>query len=327
MSVKLICVSHTPLMDFCSPPQAVESQVRGVLARLQQEILAYQPDITIVFGPDHFNGFFYDLMPQACIGIHAHAAGDWDMGPGEIATDVAWAKRLAQHLTADGTGIAISHRMIADHGITQPLLLLTGGLQTLPIVPIFLNAAAPPLAPMAYACRIGRLIGEYLREYAADKRVLLLGSGGLSHDPPTPQIETASAEVAEFLIAGRNPSPEARAARQAKVLAVGQALAQQDKNSAGGTLALNPEWDKGLLHSLQTGDVARLQQMSDAEISQQGGKGGHEIRCWAAAFSALQAWGAYQAQTEYYHAIDEWLAGFGIITAQSIENTAVPSAV
>ncbi len=39
-----------------------------------------------------------------------------------------------------------------------------------------------------------------------------------SHDPPTPQMGSVPPEVEEFLIAGRNPTEEARNARQAKLL-------------------------------------------------------------------------------------------------------------
>ena len=31
----------------------------------------FTPDLVVVFGPDHFNGFFYELMPAFCIGTAA----------------------------------------------------------------------------------------------------------------------------------------------------------------------------------------------------------------------------------------------------------------
>jgi hypothetical protein len=34
---------------------------------------AFNPDLVVVFGPDHFNGFFYELMPAFCIGTSAEA--------------------------------------------------------------------------------------------------------------------------------------------------------------------------------------------------------------------------------------------------------------
>ena len=81
MAVKLICASHSPLMEFASPQdQSQEQKVRAAFDTLSAEVKAYDPTLIITFGPDHFNGFFYDLMPSFCVGIRATAAGDCDYG-------------------------------------------------------------------------------------------------------------------------------------------------------------------------------------------------------------------------------------------------------
>mgnify|MGYP000523463913 FL=1 len=81
MAVKLICASHSPLMEFAAPQDRVQEQkVREAFSKLAAEVAAYDPTLIITFGPDHFNGFFYDLMPSFCVGIRAQAAGDWDYG-------------------------------------------------------------------------------------------------------------------------------------------------------------------------------------------------------------------------------------------------------
>ncbi|GHH26162.1 hypothetical protein [Streptomyces lanatus] len=46
---------------------------------------------------------------------------------------------------------------------------------------------------------------------ALDRRVLLLASGGLSHDPPVPVLDGAPPRVADALIEGCPPTPEQRA--------------------------------------------------------------------------------------------------------------------
>lgn len=59
MAVKLICASHSPLMEFTSPQdRSKEQKVRETFAQLSEEIKAYDPTLIISFGPDHFNGFF-----------------------------------------------------------------------------------------------------------------------------------------------------------------------------------------------------------------------------------------------------------------------------
>lgn len=315
MAVKLICASHSPLMEFAKPQdQTQEQQVRETFAKLAQQVKAYDPTLIIAFGPDHFNGFFYDLMPSFCAGIRATAAGDWDYGPGRLDVPEQTALSLVRHVLQEGVDLSYSYRMQADHGVTQPLhFLCDGQLDRYPVIPVFINSAAAPLPTTKRTVALGRAIGRFLQTLNLEQeRVLILGTGGLSHDPPTPQMGSVPPEVEEFLIAGRYPTAEARAARQGKVIAVGQKLAAGDKSVA---VPLNSEWDHALLDIFARGDFAAIEAMSEQDIREQGGRGGQEVRCWMAAFAALSELGDYQMTTHCYQAISEWIAGFGIVSA------------
>lgn len=312
MPIKLICVSHTPLLDFASPPPEIEASARATFQKLADQVKAYNPTLIISFGPDHFNGFFYDLMPAFCVGVRAQAAGDWNYGPAPLDVPEDQSLGLIEHCLDHGIDLSYSYRMQADHGFTQPLdLLCEGQLDRYPVIPVFINGAAAPMPRIKRVIELGKVIGKYLK--TLDERVLIIGSGGLSHDPPTPQIQTAPAEVQEFLIAGRNPTPEAREHRQSKVIAVGQRLAEGDLSAA---LPLNPEWDKDLLQRFKNADFNYLAQMTNDEIRRDGGRGGQEIRAWIAAFAALSTYGEYDAEIHYYEPIQEWIAGMGMMTAE-----------
>ena len=314
MPVKLICVSHTPLLGFASPPPEIEASARAAFAQLAQQVKAYDPTLIISFGPDHFNGFFYDLMPSFCVGVRATAAGDWNYGPAPLNVPEEKALGLIEYCLEHDIDLSYSYRMQADHGITQPLdLFCDGQLDRYPVIPIFINGAASPMPRTKRVIQMGKVIGEYLK--TLDESILIIGSGGLSHDPPTPQIQTAPAEVQEFLIAGRNPTVKARNIRQSKVIAVGQRLANGDMSAA---LPLNPEWDKDLLQRFKHADFDYLAAMSSEEIRRDGGRGGQEIRAWMAAFAALSAFGEYDAEIQYYEPIQEWIAGMGMMTASPL---------
>lgn len=310
MSMKLICVSHSPMMDFIHPAPQVEAQARGMFATLAQEVAAYDPELIVVFAPDHFNAFFYDLMPPFCIGLRAKCAGDWDIGEGPLNVPEKLALELVEAVQAEDVDVSYSYRMQADHGFTQPLELLAGSVARYPVIPIFINGAARPLPPCRRVLKLGEAVGRFLAD--RPERILVLGSGGLSHDPPTPQMGSVPPEVEEFLIAGRNPTPQARHTRQERVLSNGRLLAE----GKGSSQPLDAEWDKGLLETFVAGDLTRFATMTDEEIRTRGGRGGHEIRAWIAAFACLQAAGAYEAHTRYYHPIDEWIAGMGMVSAQ-----------
>lgn len=318
MAVKLICASHSPLMEFASPQeQRKEQVVRDTFAKLAEEVKAYDPTLIITFGPDHFNGFFYDLMPSFCVGIRATAAGDWDYGKEhpELNVPEATALQLVRRVLDEGVDVAYSYRMQADHGVTQPLhFLCDGQLNRYPTIPIFINGAAAPMPTTKRTLALGRAVGQFIQSLNLEnERILILGTGGLSHDPPTPQMGSVPAKVEEFLICGRNPTAESRNNRQAKIIAVGQKLAAGDMSVA---VPLNSEWDRALLETLAKADFAAIEAMTEADIRRDGGRGGQEVRSWMAAFAALHALGEYQMTTHCYEAISEWIAGFGIVSAE-----------
>lgn len=321
MSVKLICASHSPLMEFASPAdKRQEDAVRSTFEKLAQDVEAYQPTLIISFGPDHFNGFFYDLMPSFCVGIRATAAGDWDYGKGNLKLNVPehTAVELVRKVLDEGVDIAYSYRMQADHGVTQPLhFLCQGQLDRYPTIPIFVNGAAAPMPTTQRTLALGRAVGQFIQSLNLEnERVLILGTGGLSHDPPTPQMGSVSDEVEEFLICGRYPTQAARDARQAKIISVGQRLAAGDQSIS---VPLNPEWDMHLLELFKNADFKAIEKMTEADIRQQGGRGGQEIRSWIAAFAALSELGGYDMCVHCYEPISEWIAGFGIVSAELIK--------
>ncbi|OAL88391.1 3-carboxyethylcatechol 2,3-dioxygenase [Acinetobacter terrae] len=318
MAVKLICASHSPLMEFASPQRAEqETNVRAAFEKMAAEVKAFDPTLIITFGPDHFNGFFYDLMPSFCVGIRATAAGDWNYGAenNKINVPEDTALALVRRVLDEGVDVAYSYRMQADHGVTQPLhFLCDGQLDRYPTIPVFINGAAAPMPTTKRTVALGRAIGQFIKSLNLEnERVLILGTGGLSHDPPTPQMGSVPPEVEEFLICGRNPSPEARTARQEKIIAVGQKLAAGDTSVA---VPLNAEWDIALLETFKNADFAAIEAMTEADIRREGGRGGQEVRSWIAAFAALSELGEYQMTTQVYEAISEWIAGFGIVSAE-----------
>lgn len=316
MAVKLICASHSPLMEFASPQDSLKEQkVREAFTELAEQVKSYDPTLIISFGPDHFNGFFYDLMPSFCIGIRATAAGDWGYGPGKIDVPEDTAVSLVRKVLDEGVDVSYSYRMQADHGVTQPLHFLCGGqLDRYPTIPIFINGAAAPMPTTKRTIALGRAVGAFIQSLNLEnERVLILGTGGLSHDPPTPQMGNASPEVEEFLICGRNPSPESRSNRQDKVISVGQRLAAGDTTIS---VPLNPGWDIEVLDKLKNADFAALETMTEEEIRAEGGRGGQEVRSWMAAFAAFSTLGEYDMTLHCYEDISEWIVGFGIVSAE-----------
>lgn len=309
MPIHLECLSHTPLHGYFDPAPEVVAEVERVCGAARERVEVFKPDLIVAFAPDHFNGFFYDVMPPFCIGARAEAIGDFNSMAGMLPVPEALAHTLAENVLDADIDVALSYRMQVDHGCAQALEVLTGGLDRYPVIPVFINSVAPPMATLRRARLLGDAIGRFFSR--SDKRVLVVGSGGISHEPPVPELFGATPEVAERLIAGRNPSPDSRAARQARTVAAAKSFTAGDSPLH----PLNPAWDRAFLERLASGELTAVDGMTNAAITRDGGKSAHEIRTWVAAFGALAACGPYRATLDYYREIPEWIAGFATMHA------------
>ena len=310
MCFLLKCLSHTPLQGLNDPGAEVVDEVDAMLAKSRAEVEAFDPELIVIFAPDHYNGLFYDLMPPFVVATAAESVADFQTLPGPVSVPHDLALSLTQHILNHDVDIAISHRLQVDHGCTQALEVLTGSLTRYPTIPIIINSVAPPFAPYRRIIKLGEVVGEFFAKLG--KRVLIVGTGGLSHEPPVPLINGAPDEIRNFLIAGRNPTPEARAARQARTIAAGKVY-----GSHASTLTpLNPQWDQDFMDLLIGGRLNEAENFNIDEISAAAGRSSHEIRTWVAAFAALQVAGPYSARQDYYRPINEWIAGYGVLSAQ-----------
>ena len=306
--VALCCMSHSPLLNLSGPSADLLQDISAQLQTATAFVRDFDPELVVVFSPDHYNGFFYRLMPPFCIGTAATAVGDYGTrsGPLDVAADIATA--MATAAWDAGVDVSLSAAMDVDHGTVQPLDTLFGD-RTPPIVPVFINSVATPLGPLKRVRALGTAIGEYLS--GVDKRVLLLGSGGLSHDPPVPTLATAPPAALERIVGGAPMSADARAARQDAVIAAAHAFAHGDSPLQ----PLNPEWDHAFLDLLDNDRLAEVDGWRNEWIAAEAGNSAHEVRTWVAAFAALSALGAYKTEQRYYRAAPELIAGFAIRTA------------
>ncbi|MBH3430771.1 3-carboxyethylcatechol 2,3-dioxygenase [Pseudomonas alkylphenolica] len=311
MSALVQCLSHTPLVGYVDPAPAVLEEVDSVVARARAQIEAFAPELVILFAPDHYNGFFYDVMPSFCIGMAANAIGDFDTAAGPFDVPKALAEGCADAVLDAGVDAAVSYCMQVDHGFAQPLELLLGGIDRCPVIPVFINSVAVPLPSF----RRARLLGEAIGRYAGtlNKRVLFIGSGGLSHQPPVPELAHVDARMADRLMgSGRDLPADEREARQQRVIQAARRFVEDQ----GSLHPLNPAWDQGFLDTLASGRISDLDSLGNAELSRLAGKSTHEVKTWVAAFAALSAFGPYHACDRYYRPIPEWIAGFGALAAR-----------
>lgn len=305
-------MSHSPLLGLNPVAAEVSAELSATFDKVRAAVAAWRPDRVVLIGPDHYNGFFNELMPPYCIGTQATAVGDYGTLAGELNVDGQAAEGLATHLMDHGFDTTVSRRMVVDHGFAQALEALWGGLATPPVIPVFMNAVAQPgILRVARCIELGRAIGAYLDTLPG--RTLLIGSGGLSHEPPVPTLAHPDPAVRERITVRSTPTPAERDAKTQRVMAAGLALAAGDSSIK----PLAPDWDARWMQALQDGDLQALATQSEASISAQAGRSAHESKTWLIARAAVHDDDAACCVVRYYRAIPEYIAGFGVLMLQA----------
>jgi len=147
---------------------------------------AHKPDVAVVFYNDHGLNFFLDKMPTFAIGAApAYRNEDEGWGIPQVPVfqgdqDLSW--HLIEQLVAQDFDLTTCQEMVVDHAITNPLqLMYPGQAWGVRIVPVCINTVQFPL-PSAKRCyALGEAVGRAVRGWDCDARVMVLGTGGLSH--------------------------------------------------------------------------------------------------------------------------------------------------
>ena len=312
MKFALVCASHTPLLmreDLASADMCKE--VERSFERMRAFVDEFNPDQIVQFSPDHFHGFHYDNMPPFCIGAGAHSCGDWGTKEGSLNVDEDFALDLLDAAREADIDLALSYDMGVDHGFVQLWETLFDGFNRYPIVPIFINAIAPPLPTYRRARLLGQAIGR--RAAASGKRVLFAASGGLSHDPVVPKMKGADAALRERLLGRSIQGPEQQAKREAMVEAAAVAAIKGE----GPVRPLNPQWDDAILTAISRADWPVLDALDPVTVDAEAGSGANEVLAWVAAVAALDATGDVSIVQRDYVQIPGWIAGMGHLAATS----------
>lgn len=155
---------------------------------MRQSLEATRPDALIVIAAEHFANFFMNNMPAYCMGMAEDYEGpiedpDWlNIPRTRIPGNAALSKTLIEH-TMQATDLAYAEEWKFDHGIMVPLHFLTPRYD-LDIIPVNINCQGPPLTPLHRAWNFGQALRKACD--AVSERIAIVGTGGISHWPATP---------------------------------------------------------------------------------------------------------------------------------------------
>jgi protocatechuate 4,5-dioxygenase beta chain len=184
-------------------------------------LAAARPDVAVLFYNDHGLNFFLDTMPTFAVGAAAeyHNADEgWGlpvMKPFPGAEALSW--HIIEHLVASEFDITTCQKMAVDHALTVPLALSWPGADNRPvrIVPIALNTVQHPLPSPSRCLALGRAVHDALASWPGAERVVIFGTGGLSHQLDGERAGFINKDYDRFCLDHLGPEPEALVAHSA----------------------------------------------------------------------------------------------------------------
>jgi len=146
-----------------------------------------KPDVIILVYNDHASAFDASIIPTFALGCAAEfPPADEGWGPRPVPTVIGhpqMASHLAQSLILDEFDMTIINEMDVDHGLTVPLTLMFGQPDAWPcrIIPLPVNVVQFP-PPTGNRCfNLGKAIARAVESWKEDLRVVIFGTGGMSH--------------------------------------------------------------------------------------------------------------------------------------------------
>lgn len=272
---------------------------RNGLATAKELLVTADPDIVVIVGSNHFRGFWLDLMPPFTIGVdEVFAVGEHGTPLGSQPADSVCAAVVYDGMLGGGFDAAFSTRLQVDHGISHAIQYLVP--DGVPSIPMVINVFAPPLPSLARCLAFGGVLRDVLQGLPGERRIAVIGTGGLSHQLPFPDWRAPVGEAEQFLAEsfreGRGNWERYEAKRRPII--------------AGAPAQINAEFDRTFLELLEAGELhAAPQRWTDGQLVAAAGNGGNEIRAWLVMAAAL---GHAPGRPIVYSPMPEWLTGMAV---------------
>ncbi len=165
----------------------------AAIGKLREKVAALRPDVVIVVGDDQHENLIDDNMPPFTIFIGKEAEASLSLrylnqSKSENRTkydiDVSLAEALLNGLMEEGFDPSYSRQTRYDGGLGHAfarVLKFVSPEASYKVIPVMINTYYPP-APSAQRCvKFGQALARVLRQIPESERVVIVGSGGLSH--------------------------------------------------------------------------------------------------------------------------------------------------
>jgi aromatic ring-opening dioxygenase catalytic subunit (LigB family) len=196
-----IAASHAPNLANTSMLRGMDEEqlgrIRAGFAQARTLLEQARPDAIVIFSSDHFDRCFFDNLPPFLVAVGDSAEGPINeylkIPKVKVTVDGALGRFLVSEGLENGVDFASSADLPLDHAEVVPLSFLTPNWD-IPIVPIVVNAFAPPMPSLKRCGQVGAFVREVVERWPEQKKVAVLGTGGLSHWVGLPGMGRVNAE-------------------------------------------------------------------------------------------------------------------------------------
>jgi len=145
------------------------------------------PDVAIVVYNDHGLNFFLNQIPTFAIGCadrYENADEGWGLKTlASFDGDAELSWHIAESLVNQNFDMTMCQEVLVDHGFITPMALMWRHFPKWPVkaIPLVVNTVQHPL-PTAKRCyQLGQALGKAIESYPEDLKVVIFGTGGMSH--------------------------------------------------------------------------------------------------------------------------------------------------
>lgn len=203
-------ISHTPSMGY----EYDKGMQRGFDPRWQvwfdgtrpakAALAELAPDRLVIIYNDHLNHFDFSAYPTFAIGV-APQFRQADEGWGlrafpDLPGDCDLGLHLTTQLVRGGFDLTVCQDLAIDHGVYSWLPYLMDTPWHVPIVPIAVNMVRHPIPTSQRLLDLGRAIGQAVRAFPEDERVVVIATGGMSHQISGARFGIANEDLDRFFL-------------------------------------------------------------------------------------------------------------------------------
>ncbi len=193
---------HDPLV-FINPRKKDAAALLDAYAEIRRRVAELRATSAIIIGADHYILFSPKCLPPLLICL-GEINGPIDQLPGVPNKPIPHNPELARHIFEysqnAGFDLAVSKGLGVDHAIGVPAQLCLPEDGSVKTVPVYMASGVEPYVRLERAYRFGGMLTAAVEAMEGDERVVIFGSGGISHWVGTGEMGKIAPDFDRFVL-------------------------------------------------------------------------------------------------------------------------------